>query len=341
MRDTRAGPARRLVAGAHDASNADAQLMTLLRRLTAVASRPGELDTSALLGRAPERGGSHLAGLRGGGTRSWGRRGRPGRRRHRRGTRLRPRRRRRLVARRADRLPRGASSSALPYNDGLTGLMAVNLIRAHREELIQASTGKLDHMVIDVVGSLFDQILSDSRVPPQMAREIARLQLPVLRVALNDSTFFSTRRHPVRRFVNRIASLACAFDDFDDGPGRAVPAPRRASWSTRSSRATSTRSSSTRPSSPSSRTSSPSRPKARSRTRPARSPRFEAKESELRIQQRYMLQLRASLAPAQAAALPAGVPGPGLEPGAGPRQPARRHRFRPRASATGASASTS
>jgi hypothetical protein len=52
-----------------------------------------------------------------------------------------------------------------------------------------------------------------------MAREIARLQLPVLRVALNDSTFFSTRRHPVRRFINRIASLANAFDDFDSGPG--------------------------------------------------------------------------------------------------------------------------
>ncbi len=98
--------------------------------------------------------------------------------------------------------------------------MAVNLIRAHREELIQASTGKLDHMVIDVVGSLFDQILSDTRVPTQMAREIARLQLPVLRVALVDSTFFSSRRHPVRRFINRIAALACAFDDFDDGPGK-------------------------------------------------------------------------------------------------------------------------
>ena len=98
--------------------------------------------------------------------------------------------------------------------------MAVNLIRAHREELLQASGGKLDHMVIDVVGSLFDQILSDSRVPPQMARQIARLQLPVLRVALNDGSFFSSRRHPVRRFVNRIASLACAFEDFDDGPGK-------------------------------------------------------------------------------------------------------------------------
>ncbi|MEF7616478.1 DUF1631 family protein [Aquincola sp. MAHUQ-54] len=97
---------------------------------------------------------------------------------------------------------------------------AANLIYAHRDELRQASTGRLDHMVIDVVGSLFEQILSDPKVPPQMARQIARLQLPVLRVALGDPSFFSSRRHPVRRFVNRIASLACAFDDFASGPGQ-------------------------------------------------------------------------------------------------------------------------
>jgi len=95
-----------------------------------------------------------------------------------------------------------------------------NLIHLHRDELRQAATGRLDHMVIDVVGSLFDQILSDTKVPPQMARQIARLQLPVLRVALGDPTFFSVRRHPVRRFVNRMASLACAYDDFSEDPGK-------------------------------------------------------------------------------------------------------------------------
>lgn len=95
-----------------------------------------------------------------------------------------------------------------------------NLIHVHRDELRQMANGRLDHMVIDVVGSLFDQILSDPNVPPQMARLIARLQLPVLRVALGDETFFSSRRHPVRQFVNRMASLACAFDDFSEDPGR-------------------------------------------------------------------------------------------------------------------------
>ena len=116
----------------------------------------------------------------------------------------------------------GALGAAGPSSGlgALTGLMAANLIRQHRDELMRASTGALDHMVIDVVGALFDQVLSDPKVAPAMARQIARLQLPVLRVALKDVGFFSSRKHPVRRFVNRIASLAAAYDDFDDGPGR-------------------------------------------------------------------------------------------------------------------------
>ena len=114
----------------------------------------------------------------------------------------------------------GAVTGGSGYGDLASGLMAANLIRAHRDELRQASTGALDHMVIDVVGSLFDQILSDPRVPPQMARQIARLQLPVLRVALQDNSFFSSRKHPVRRFVNRMASLAAAFEDLDEGTGK-------------------------------------------------------------------------------------------------------------------------
>ena len=169
-------------------TQADLQLMALLRRLTVLSSRPAAFDA------APR----HDSGAGGYG---------PG------GPAARP-------AASGFGSAAGREPNAFQGADGLTGLMAVNLIRAHREELLQASSGKLDHMVIDVVGSLFDQILSDNRVPPQMARQIARLQLPVLRVALNDATFFSSRRHPVRRFVNRIASLACAFDDFDDGPGK-------------------------------------------------------------------------------------------------------------------------
>ncbi|HRP29014.1 MAG TPA: DUF1631 family protein [Burkholderiaceae bacterium] len=186
----------------HARAVADAELMSLIRRLTFMTSRPGALDaapdgaersfagsqadTSGVDGAAPGSLRGSVSGVLGGATG-------PG---------------------------ALAGGTGGLRGDGLTGLMAVNLIRAHRDELRQASSGTLDHMVIDVVGSLFDQILSDTRVPPQMARQIARLQLPVLRVALADPSFFSSRKHPVRRFVNRIASLACAFEDFDSGAGQ-------------------------------------------------------------------------------------------------------------------------
>jgi len=106
---------------------------------------------------------------------------------------------------------------------GLAGpMMAVNVIRAHREELVRASGGApIDQMVIDIVAALFDQVLSDPKVSPQMARQIARLQMPVLRVALADMGFFNSRKHPVRRFVNRIATLSAAFDDPEHPSGKA------------------------------------------------------------------------------------------------------------------------
>ncbi|HRH17233.1 MAG TPA: DUF1631 family protein [Aquabacterium sp.] len=99
--------------------------------------------------------------------------------------------------------------------------IAINVIRAHREALVEASGGaKLDQMVIDIVAALFDQVLADPKVPPQMARQISRLQLPVLRVALKDQSFFHSRRHPVRRLINRMASLSSSFDELDQGDGR-------------------------------------------------------------------------------------------------------------------------
>ena len=255
----RAGPAN---------NESDLQLMALLRRLTAIASRPGELDPVprglASSGYAATRrsNGTRTDGTSSGGT----------------------------FANPADAL-----SEQSYAGDGHTGLMAVNLIRAHREELVQASTGKLDHMVIDVVGSLFDQILSDSRVPPQMARQIARLQLPVLRVALNDPNFFSSRRHPVRRFVNRIASLACAFDDFDDGPGKQFLARVRElvqeivegdfdQIDLYASKLAALEAFIGE------QTSAEVQQKGAAST-------LDAKESELRLQQRYMLQLQGALAP--------------------------------------------
>ena len=252
--------------------------MSLLRRLTFLASRPTDLNQEErrVAGRYGSGDGVPLSSSRSGALSS-----RPG------------------VSgwdTQAMNAPwSGIDSSVQPRVERRSGLMAENLIRSHRDELLQASSGKLDHMVIDVVGSLFDQILSDSRVPPQMARQIARLQLPVLRVALMDASFFSSRRHPVRRFVNRIASLACAFDDFSDGPGKQFLArvselvkeivegdfDQVAVYAAKLEAIESFISGQTQ---------------SEARSNGAAS-LLEGKESELRIQQRYMLQLQQALQP--------------------------------------------
>ena len=111
-----------------------------------------------------------------------------------------------------------SAGSVAAWDDGAEP----NLIQVHRDELRQAAHSGLDQMVIDVIATLFDHILADAKVPPQMARLIARLQLPVLRAALGDPAFFSARRHPVRRLINRIASLASASDDLDSAEGQAL-----------------------------------------------------------------------------------------------------------------------
>ena len=264
-------------------STSDAELMNLLRRLTFLASRPGDLQAAAAA--ASSAGGFRPSGRSRSDAIGFTSRARPG-----------PNEGRRGRGQTTGGSPlSGGDTERVGYGEDMTGLMAVNLIRAHREELLQASTGKLDHMVIDVVGSLFDQILSDSRVPPQMARQIARLQLPVLRVALVDASFFSSRRHPVRRFVNRIASLACAFEDFDAGPGKQFLERVRELvqeivegdfdqvdlYSAKLGSLEAFIASQTQ---------------VEAKTNGAAS-LLEGKESELRIQQRYMLQLQQALTP--------------------------------------------
>lgn len=240
---------------------ADAEMMALIRRLTFLATRPADLGGPT----APSGlgGSSGLGGVSGfSGARSAG----------------------------------APLTSGSGYGDLASGLMAANLIRAHRDELRQASTGALDHMVIDVVGSLFDQILSDPRVPPQMARQIARLQLPVLRVALQDNSFFSSRKHPVRRFVNRMASLAAAFEDLDEGTGKQFMARVRElvqeivqgdfdQIELYSSKLTALENFVAQ------------QAKAEVEETAKAVSVLDGKESDLRVQQRYMLQLRTALGP--------------------------------------------
>lgn len=59
---------------------------------------------------------------------------------------------------------------------------------------------------------MFQSILSEDRLPPSIRVWFARLQVPVLRVALAEPQFFSDLNHPARKLIDRMGSCVMGFD---------------------------------------------------------------------------------------------------------------------------------
>jgi hypothetical protein len=74
-----------------------------------------------------------------------------------------------------------------------------------------------DEDVINLVAMFFDFVLSDHSLPMSFQAMIARLQLPILKLALRDTDFFNTNRHPARMLINEIARLGVGFEDNNSG----------------------------------------------------------------------------------------------------------------------------
>ncbi|MEJ2692470.1 MAG: DUF1631 domain-containing protein [Candidatus Thiodiazotropha sp.] len=76
--------------------------------------------------------------------------------------------------------------------------------------------GDADNDTIDVISMLFEFILDDYSLPDAMKALISRLQIPMLKVAIIDKTFFSKKVHPARRLLNTLAQAAVGWNDSGD-----------------------------------------------------------------------------------------------------------------------------
>jgi hypothetical protein len=92
----------------------------------------------------------------------------------------------------------------------------VNLIEQHRQTLYEAATRPLERLTIDVVSLLFDHILADPKLLPAVKAQLARLQIPVLRLGLRDASLFSSRNHPTRKLLNRVSEYSAGFSSADE-----------------------------------------------------------------------------------------------------------------------------
>ncbi|HEX5305447.1 MAG TPA: DUF1631 domain-containing protein [Dyella sp.] len=74
----------------------------------------------------------------------------------------------------------------------------------------------IDEDTIDLVGMLFEFILEDRNLPPQMQVLLARLQIPYLKAAILDRRLFAHRQHPARRLLDGLADVAKGWSDESD-----------------------------------------------------------------------------------------------------------------------------
>jgi hypothetical protein len=105
----------------------------------------------------------------------------------------------------------GSGTMIDDYNPAGVARVAGRL-REQSTELKKKAETKGEKATIEIVALMFQSILQEDRIPPAIRVWFARLQMPVLRVALSEPDFFGTAIHPARLLIDRMGSCVMGFD---------------------------------------------------------------------------------------------------------------------------------
>ncbi len=94
-----------------------------------------------------------------------------------------------------------------------TGVPILNVIHEIKTHGFAQESSQVDTRTIDIVAMLFDYVFDDNSIPDSIKALIARVQIPVLKAAIIDKTFFSKKNHPARRLLDILANASVAFGD--------------------------------------------------------------------------------------------------------------------------------
>lgn len=97
------------------------------------------------------------------------------------------------------------------YDDAGVQKVAVEL-RERTGDLKKKAATSTEKATIEIVALMFQSILAEERIPAAVRVWFARLQMPVLRVALAEPEFFGTLQHPARQLIDRMGSCVMGFD---------------------------------------------------------------------------------------------------------------------------------
>ena len=103
----------------------------------------------------------------------------------------------------------------------LTSVDAVaHQLRRRANELKAKAEKPNEKAIIEIVALMFQAILAEERIPAALRVWFARLQIPVLRLALAEPDFFASVQHPARQLIDRMGACALGFDAAQIGGSR-------------------------------------------------------------------------------------------------------------------------
>lgn len=104
----------------------------------------------------------------------------------------------------------------------ITTPMLLDDLQQRKQALKQAAETPAERATIEIVAMMFQSILTEERIPAQVRVWFARLQMPVLRVAVTEPDFFATIDHPARRLIDRLGACVMGFDNTARAVGDAL-----------------------------------------------------------------------------------------------------------------------
>lgn len=113
----------------------------------------------------------------------------------------------------------GASPAAV--EQGAAAPHAVFYLPRLRQSLPRGSLSHGDETTLDLLSRVFETVLLDDGIPPETRELIAFLQVPVLKAALRDRSFFYQEAHPARRMLDLLSHAG-----WEQPAGRDDPAWR-------------------------------------------------------------------------------------------------------------------
>jgi Protein of unknown function (DUF1631) len=116
-----------------------------------------------------------------------------------------------LMAGRAETAQFAAMLNLQNFVPGETPNASLNFLREIKQQAVATGSNQVDAMTIDIIAMLFDYVFEDKAIPDSVKALLAKLQIPVLKVAIMDKSFFSLKTHPARRLLDVLAEASVCF----------------------------------------------------------------------------------------------------------------------------------